>query len=76
MAQYEYRCRTCDDRFEMRRPMSEADAPATCPAGHGDVVRLLSVFATVGASSAPSGGFGGPAPATGGGCGGACACHG
>jgi len=74
MARYEYRCRTCDDRFELRRPMAEADAPASCPAGHADVVRLLSVFATVGTS-------GGSAPApmampSGGGCGGACACHG
>ena len=74
MARYEYRCRTCDDRFELRRPMAEADAPAACPSGHADVVRLLSVFATVGAA-----GGSGPAPAatpSGGGCGGACACHG
>ena len=72
MARYEYRCRTCDDRFELRRPMSEADAPAACPSGHADVVRLLSVFATVGAGTSA-----GPAAAPmGGGCGGACACHG
>lgn len=74
MARYEYRCRTCDDRFELRRSMAEADAPATCTQGHADVVRLLSVFATVG------GGGTGPAPSApsmpmGGGCGGSCACH-
>jgi putative FmdB family regulatory protein len=73
MATYEYRCRTCDDRFELRRPMAESDAPASCPAGHPDAVRLLSVFASVGsATSAPAstapGGGGGP-------CGGACACY-
>jgi len=68
MAVYEYRCRTCDDLFELRRPMSESDAPAQCPQGHADTVRLLSVFASagVGASSA------GEMPA--GGCGPACAC--
>jgi putative FmdB family regulatory protein len=74
MPRYEYRCRTCDDTFELRRTMSESDAPALCPEGHADTTKLLSVFASVGASSggdaAPA-----PAPATGGGCGGHCACH-
>lgn len=76
MARYEYRCRTCDDRFELRRPMSEADAPASCAAGHTDVVRLLSVFATVGTSAATGPARGASPLPTGGGCGGACACHG
>lgn len=68
---YEFRCRTCDDVFEVRRPMSESGAPAACPDGHADTVRLLSVFANAGSvSDSPS-----PAPRpTGGGCGGACAC--
>lgn len=78
MAIYEYRCRTCDERFEVSRPMS-APTPAVtpCPAGHSDTVKLLSAFAKVGAS------VGGPAAACGmpmqaamsGGCGGGCACH-
>ena len=74
MAVYEYRCRTCDDLFELRRPMSEWDAPAECPHGHADTVRLLSVFASSGvATGAASGGpAGGAVPA--GGCGSACAC--
>lgn len=75
MPRYEYRCRTCDDTFELRRPMSESDAPATCPAGHAETTRLLSVFAAVGASSsgsAPSPALAGP-PA--GPCGGSCACY-
>jgi putative FmdB family regulatory protein len=73
MPLYEFKCRTCDDTFEVRRPMSDAGLPATCPHGHPDAVRLLSVFANVGASasSAPAAA---PRP-TGGGCGGACACH-
>lgn len=53
--------------------MAEADAPATCPAGHADTTRLLSVFASTssGGPSAPG------APTMGGGggcCGGACGC--
>jgi putative FmdB family regulatory protein len=74
MATYEYRCPTCDARFELRRPMSDSSEPATCPDGHIGAVRLLSVFASVsngapGLSSPPAfGGGGGP-------CGPACGCH-
>lgn len=68
---YEFKCRECDDTFEVRRPMSEAGDPATCPQGHDGAVRLLSVFASVGATSA---GAPAAAPKAGGGCGGACAC--
>jgi putative FmdB family regulatory protein len=68
---YEYRCRTCDDRFELRRPMVEADAPASCPAGHAETVRLLAAFAATGRATAAA-----PMPAPAGGpCGGACACY-
>ncbi len=48
---YEFKCKECDDTFEVRRPMSEASDPAVCPQGHDGAVRLLSVFASVGASS-------------------------
>lgn len=75
MPLYEYRCRSCDNVFEARRPMSEASAPAECPDGHLDSVRLLSVFASTGRSAA-SGGSSMPMPMpSGGGCGGGCACH-
>jgi putative FmdB family regulatory protein len=66
MAVYEYRCRACDELFELRRPMSESDATAACPQGHVDTVRLLSAFASAGAAT------GGEVAA--GGCGPACAC--
>jgi len=71
MPLYEFRCRTCDDTFEVRRPMSESSDPATCPHGHEGAVRLLSVFASVGAAGSPA-----PAAAAkpAGGCGGGCAC--
>lgn len=55
--------------------MADSDAPATCPAGHRDTTRLLSVFAsTGGASPAPAPAA---APSRGGHAGGCCggACH-
>ncbi|MBP0934134.1 zinc ribbon domain-containing protein [Streptomyces goshikiensis] len=68
MPRYEYRCRTCDDTFEVSRPMAESSAPADCPSGHADTVKLLSAVAVGGtaaaAAPAPSGGCCG-----GGGCG-------
>jgi putative FmdB family regulatory protein len=73
MPLYEYRCRTCDDTFEIRRPMSESNEPAPCPTGHTDSVRLLSVFANVGSTSADASVA--PAPQRGGGCGSGCGCH-
>ncbi len=72
MPVYEYVCRTCDQRFEVRRSMSEASAPIDCPDGHADTTRMLSVFASVGRSAGAS-----PAPMAGppaGGCGAGCAC--
>ncbi|WP_188277926.1 zinc ribbon domain-containing protein [Streptomyces sp. CBMA152] len=67
MPRYDFRCRSCGDTFEISRPMAESSAPATCPAGHSDTVKLLSTVAVGGASrnAAPSGGGGG---CCGGGC--------
>ncbi|MFJ9472663.1 FmdB family zinc ribbon protein [Streptomyces caniferus] len=71
MPRYEYRCRPCDSTFELNRPMAESSAPAACPEGHEDTVKLLSTVAVGGSASAPvrapSGGGGG-----GGCCGGGC----
>ncbi|MFQ6146400.1 FmdB family zinc ribbon protein [Streptomyces seoulensis] len=70
MPRYEYRCRSCGDTFELSRPMAESAAPASCPAGHDDTVKLLSTVAVGGSSSASA-----PRPAGGGGggcCGGGC----
>ncbi|WP_029391261.1 FmdB family zinc ribbon protein [Streptomyces xiaopingdaonensis] len=70
MPRYEYRCRECGDTFELSRPMAESSAPADCPQGHGDTVKLLSTVAVGSAGSAPSG----AAQSAGGGgcCGGGC----
>ncbi|MEV0963115.1 MULTISPECIES: zinc ribbon domain-containing protein [unclassified Streptomyces] len=71
MPRYEYRCRTCDNTFELSRPMAESSAPAPCPAGHDDTVKLLSAVSvggtSMGSAPAPTGGGGG-----GGCCGGGC----
>ncbi|MFF7067273.1 FmdB family zinc ribbon protein [Streptomyces pseudovenezuelae] len=72
MPRYEYRCRTCGDTFELSRPMAESSAPADCPAGHDDTVKLLSTVAVGGSASAATSA---PAPRAGGGggcCGGGC----
>ena len=69
---YEYRCRECDERFELRRGFDDADAPATCPSGHDEAVRLLQVFASVGRAA---GNETATAPAPAGPCGGSCACY-
>ncbi|MFD8211296.1 zinc ribbon domain-containing protein [Streptomyces sp. NPDC059695] len=69
MPRYEYRCRTCGDTFELSRPMAESSAPAACPAGHDDTVKLLSAVAVGGsASAAPAQGGGGGGGCCGGGC--------
>ncbi|MFB6672333.1 zinc ribbon domain-containing protein [Streptomyces sp. NPDC057684] len=67
MPRYEYRCRTCGDTFELSRPMAESSAPADCPAGHDDTVKLLSTVAVGGTASTSA-----PARPAGGGGGGCC----
>ncbi|QTZ91737.1 FmdB family zinc ribbon protein [Streptomyces auratus] len=65
MPRYEYRCRPCDTTFELNRPMAESSAPAVCPQGHEDTVKLLSTVAVGGSAAAPAA----PAPrGAGGGC--------
>ncbi|WP_079124528.1 FmdB family zinc ribbon protein [Streptomyces sp. NBRC 110611] len=73
MPRYEYRCRPCGSTFELTRPMSESSAPAVCPEGHEDTVKLLSTVAVGGSAAAPAPG-GGPGGGGGGGgcCGGGC----
>jgi putative FmdB family regulatory protein len=31
MPKYDYACPECEARFDLERPMAEANAPATCP---------------------------------------------
>jgi putative FmdB family regulatory protein len=72
MPLYEYHCRQCDRTFPLLRSIAEADAPTSCPDGHDDVVRALSLVAP-----RVRGGDGATVaqPQAGGGCcGGACGC--
>lgn len=46
--------------------MAEASAPATCPGGHDDTVKLLTTFGTVSRGGAAPVSM--PAPPAGGGC--------
>ena len=43
---YEFKCKTCDNRFETMRSISQMNAPAPCPACQSsETMRLLSLFA-------------------------------
>ncbi|MGW7575155.1 FmdB family zinc ribbon protein [Streptomyces sp. NPDC054765] len=68
MPRYEYRCRPCDATFELNRPMAESSAPAACPEGHEDTVKLLSTVAVGGSATAPAPKGGGGGGCCGGGC--------
>ena len=66
MPAYDYRCRSCDTLFEVRRGLSDDAPEATCPQGHNDTSRVFTPVAVGGSAAAP-------APAGGGGCcGGGC----
>lgn len=64
MPTYAYRCRECPQVFELNRPMEESSAPALCPVGHTDTVKLLARVALTG-RAAPSAA---PPQSAGGGC--------
>lgn len=72
MPLYEYRCPACRAVFELLRPLSDASNGATCPSGHKNATRVVSLVAARawdGASMSQ--------PALGGGCacgGGSCGC--
>ena len=61
MPVYEYKCKGCQTKFELRRSFSQADADTSCPHCQGqEVQRLISSFACFskdagGASSAVGG---------------------
>ncbi|MEV6602268.1 zinc ribbon domain-containing protein [Actinoplanes sp. NPDC051346] len=75
MPRYDFRCRACGDTFELNRPMAEASAPATCPQGHADTVKLLSTVAFTGRGGSVPSMPSMPSPPAGGGCcGGGCGC--
>jgi len=50
MAIYEYYCPTCREKFEQRRPMSQATVAVECREGH-KAERTISAFAMTRANS-------------------------
>jgi putative FmdB family regulatory protein len=73
MPLYEYYCPPCGTQFEVLRPMSKSEEPATCPAGHKTTNRVVSMFATM---TRTADGRVEPAADRGGAAGCACACGG
>ena len=73
MAIYEYYCSTCREKFEERRPMSQAAVATKCAHGH-KAERTISAFAMTRAGEGDM--FGAEVPSGGGCCGGGggCAC--
>ena len=74
MPAYEYRCRTCDAAFEVRRSITETVGEAPCPHGHTETSRVFSAVAVHGrapTSYTPRAG-GGTGVKAGGCCGGGC----
>jgi putative FmdB family regulatory protein len=75
MPLYEYFCPPCNTQFEVLRPGSQMDAPATCPDGHTTNNRVLSLFAPLPKGEVAFATV--PADASAGGdtcCGGSCCC--
>jgi putative FmdB family regulatory protein len=70
---YEYRCGVCDEVFEQRRAMADADVDVRCPRGHVKAKRLLPVLSSLRSGSSAEA-MSSPV-SSGGGCGSACACH-
>jgi putative FmdB family regulatory protein len=68
MPRYDYRCRACDERFEVRRGMDEPETDVVCPQGHPDTTRVFTAVAVGGASAAPVRAGGGGGGCCGGGC--------
>jgi putative FmdB family regulatory protein len=53
---YEFRCRQCDHRFEMLRPVKDPGVGIACPeCGADRPEKLLSVFASPAGSRAETG---------------------
>ena len=52
MPVYEYLCKTCDDKFEVRQSATQMVQVMDCPEGHPGARKVLSVFATI--STVPS----------------------
>jgi putative FmdB family regulatory protein len=74
MPLYEYHCENCENDFEKRRAVKEADAPIQCPdCASDEITRKMSLFIALTKSDSGVSSLGGGGGC---GCGGACACGG
>lgn len=48
MPAYDFRCPSCEARFEVQRSMADFDQPATCPQGHEGAVRVITSWGVTG----------------------------
>lgn len=64
MPRYDYRCRTCDTRFEVTRGLDDGESGVVCPDGHDGASRVFTAVAVGGSEPARAG--------AGGCCGGGC----
>ena len=44
---YEYICPSCNQKFELLRPLSQANEEASCPRCHNKAERILSTFSSL-----------------------------
>jgi len=44
---YEYRCSSCNSKFELLRSLSKANEGAQCPRCHSPAERILSTFSSL-----------------------------
>ena len=44
---YEYICPSCNQKFELLRPLSQANEEASCPHCHNKAKRILSTFSSL-----------------------------
>ena len=50
---YEYECRKCEEKFELRRTIADSDSEVKCPkCGAENPQRVFSVFAVSSSSAA------------------------
>jgi putative FmdB family regulatory protein len=53
---YEFKCKKCGEKFELRRSISESDETAKCPrCGSQQSERVFSAFGISSSGCAPSG---------------------
>ena len=73
---YEYVCSTCQTKFEVMRPMSQADTPAPCAHCHSrKTKRAMSLFSASSGGKPVSGSASKSGGCSGGSCGGCGGSH-